>query len=69
VILYDPIQVHQFAVDVVHNFDFRRWPHEKQRGATREHFDVAGMKWELRNKTVCETTLAADPGNDWCCHM
>jgi hypothetical protein len=27
------------------------------------------MRGKARDDVICQTTLAADPGNDGCCHM
>jgi hypothetical protein len=62
-----PIEVHQFAVDVVDDLDLCRRTQKVQRGPARDDLDLTLVPWEPRNEMVREATLAADPGNDGIC--
>lgn len=63
-VLHHPIQVDQFPVDVVDHLDLGRRPKEVQRRPAREHLDVALVRRKTGDQDVCQTTLAAEPGND-----
>lgn len=70
VILYNAIQRHQVAVDVVEDFDRRGLgPHEVKRGTAGKDFDVAFVGWEERDKTIGQAAFAAHPRDDGCGHV
>ena len=66
---FNDVKVDQLAIDVVDHFHLRWRPHEVQSGPARENLDVALMRRKARNDVISKATLAADPGNDGCCHM
>lgn len=50
VVLHNPVQRHQIAVDIVEDFNgCRLGPHEVKRGTTGKNLDVAFMGWEQWN--------------------
>jgi len=69
VVLYDTVQRHQVAVDVVE--DFHRsslGPHEVQRGTAGKDFDVAFVRRKKWNEAVGQAAFAAHPRDDGCRH-
>ncbi|ASN72589.1 hypothetical protein 9F4_13 [uncultured Caudovirales phage] len=65
VVLYDAVEVYQFAVDVVEYFDWSRlWAHKEERSTACKHFDITFMRWEKWEQTVGQTAFAAHPRDD-----
>lgn len=68
VVLYHAVEIDQLAVDVIDDLDRRRRPHEEQGGAAGEHLHIALMRREAGKQGISQAALAADPGDDGCCH-
>jgi hypothetical protein len=64
VVLHDPVQVDQVAVDVVDHFDLGGVPQEVPGSAPGEHLHVARMRREAAEQQVSQAALASQPGND-----
>lgn len=70
VVLYNTIQRHQVAVDVVEDLNGGGLgTQEIKRGAAGKDFHVAFMRREQRNKAIGQAAFAAHPGNDRCGHF
>jgi hypothetical protein len=69
VVLHNPVQRHQVAVDVVEDFNRRGLrAHEVQRGSAGKYLYETFVGWEQRNQAICQTALAAHPLDYRCAH-
>src|SRR5690606_20353834 len=65
VVLYDPVQVDQVAIDIVEHLHLGRYRAQKiQRCTAGERLDVAAVAREQGKDAIGETALAAYPGDD-----
>lgn len=58
VVLHNPVEPHQLAVNVVYHLDLSGWPHEIERGPAGEHLHIALMRRELRDDVIDQATFA-----------
>ena len=63
-VLHDPVEIHQFAVDVVQYLDVGGLLGEEDGGRAGEELDVAGVPTEARQDSVGQATLAAYPRDE-----
>lgn len=62
-VLHHPIQIDQFAVDVIDDFDARRhWTQEVERRAAAEQFYIAFVLWKERDEAVGRRRLPPSQG-------
>lgn len=65
VVLNDPVQIDQVAVDVVENLNLcRHRAEEKQSSSSCERLYIAGVAWEQLEDPIGEPTFAPYPGDD-----
>lgn len=61
VMLDHSVQIDEFTVDIVQNLNFRRLFQKKQRCATRERFDIAGVLRKFRQDDIGQPALPTHP--------
>ena len=58
------IEVHQFPVDIVNDFDLAGSLEKIERSCPAERLHIAGVGREQRQNMLSQTTFAANPWND-----